>query len=445
MNTDNANDTTALEQFSPLLPEDIARVLDLTIKDDYENKIVTLLCMLASYTEDAQFNVSFNSPSSTGKSYIALEVSKLFPSEDVIKLGNCSKTAFFHEQGAFNKEKNEMTVDLSRKILIFTDMPHTGLLESLRSFLSHDEKIMFSKITDKGQKGGNKTKTIALIGYPSVVFCTAGLRMDAQEMTRFILLSPEVNQDKIRAGITTAIRKESNGGAYREALESNPLRQSLKARIKAIRAEHIEDIKIADEGKIAERFLPHEKMLQPRHQRDVKRFMSIVKAFALLNLWWRERDGSTITANDEDIQNALVLWNKVSVSQELNISPHLYELYVKIIVPVYWESNRTPADGEKPLANIGITRQQILDKHYRVFGRPLDTQQLRQHILPILEGAGLIHQEEDKTDRRKMLIYPINHFQAETKEGSSDKECGVSEDTQENKEVPPWVKYRPQL
>lgn len=429
--------------FSPLLPEDIARVLDLTIKDDHENKIVTLLCMLASYTEDAQFNVSFNSPSSTGKSYIALEVSKLFPSEDVIKLGNCSKTAFFHEQGAFNKEKNEMTVDLSRKILIFTDMPHTGLLESLRSFLSHDEKIMYSKITDKGQKGGNKTKTIALIGYPSVVFCTAGLRMDAQEMTRFILLSPEVNQDKIRAGITTAIRKESNGGAYREELESNPLRQSLKARIRAIRAERIGDIKIADERKIAERFLSGERMLQPRHQRDVKRFMSIVKAFALLNLWWRERDGTTITANDEDIRNTLVLWNKISVSQELNISPHLYELYVKIIVPVYWESNRTPEGDEKPTLTVGITRQQILDKHYCIFGRPLDTQQLRQHILPILEGAGLIRQEADREDRRKILIYPITLSQLVTEEINDGKDCGVTEKKQGEEKIPPWIKYRP--
>jgi hypothetical protein len=105
-------------QFQPLTPEELSDALELTIKNDNENKIVSFLCQLSAYTEDAQFNVSFNSPSSTGKSYIALEVSKLFPNEDVIKLGNCSKTAFFHEQGSYNKETNEITVDLSRKILI---------------------------------------------------------------------------------------------------------------------------------------------------------------------------------------------------------------------------------------------------------------------------------------------------------------------------------------
>ena len=58
---------------------------------DNDNKVVTLLCCLSAFTEDSQTNISFNSPSSTGKSYTALEVARLFPDEDVIKLGNCSK------------------------------------------------------------------------------------------------------------------------------------------------------------------------------------------------------------------------------------------------------------------------------------------------------------------------------------------------------------------
>lgn len=152
--------------FSPLTAKGLIEILDLTIKKDNNNKVVTFIGCLLAYTEDSQINISFNGPSSTGKSYIALEVAKLFPTKDVIKLGNCSKTAFFHEQSTYNKEKNEFVVDLSRRILIFTDMPHTGLLESLRSFLSHDEKIMYSKITDKNTKGGLKTKNVALVGFP---------------------------------------------------------------------------------------------------------------------------------------------------------------------------------------------------------------------------------------------------------------------------------------
>ncbi len=414
-------------QFQPITPIDLSEALELTIKNDNENKVVAFLCQLSAYTEDAQFNVSFNSPSSTGKSYIALEVSKLFPNEDVIKLGNCSKTAFFHEQGSYNKETNEITVDLSRKILIFTDMPHTGLLEGLRSFLSHDEKIMYSKITDKNQKGGNRTKTVALKGYPSVIFCTAGLRMDPQEQTRFILLSPEVNQEKIHAGISNTIRKEADNEKYKAWLENDPKRKLLKLRIQAIRQEHIDDIKIANQEKILERFLKKDKKLQPRHQRDIKRLISLVKSFALLNLWWRERNGSTITANDEDVEEAFKLWEKISISQELNLPPFIYDIYTQIILPAYKEKNEFQSQVFDETPKNGITRQDILEKHYKVYGRMLDAQQLRQQIIPVLETSGLIYQEQDTSDKRKILIFPSTLIGPIQPQNNSDDECGVEE------------------
>ena len=50
------------------------------------------------------------------------------------------------------------------------------------------------KITDKSQKHGLRTKNVTIRGYPSVIFCSAGLKIDEQEATRFLLLSPETNQ-----------------------------------------------------------------------------------------------------------------------------------------------------------------------------------------------------------------------------------------------------------
>jgi len=101
-------------KFKSLTPEEIIDILGLTIKHDEENKLSTLLCLILTYTDGSQFNISFNAPSSTGKSYIALEISALFPKEDLIKLGKCSPNAFYHEQGIYDKEKNTITVDLSK-------------------------------------------------------------------------------------------------------------------------------------------------------------------------------------------------------------------------------------------------------------------------------------------------------------------------------------------
>ena len=199
-----------VNDFKPLTSSDLIKTLGITIKRDEINKLITFLSLLTSYTKDSQINISFNAPSSTGKSYIPLEISRLFPKEDVIEVGYCSPTAFFHDYGVFDKEKGGYIVNLSRKILIFLDQPHTLLLQHLRPLLSHDRKEIRLKITDKSQKSGLKTKNIYLIGYPTVIFCTAGLNLDEQEATRFLLLSPEINQEKIREAIYEKIRRESN-------------------------------------------------------------------------------------------------------------------------------------------------------------------------------------------------------------------------------------------
>lgn len=200
--------------------------------------------MLTTYTDESQMNIFFNAPSSTGKSHIPLSVADFFPKEDKIILAQCSPTAFFHEQGVMDKEKKEIIVDLSRKILIFTDMPNTGLLERLRSILAHDAKESRSKITDKDQKGGNRTKTVVLIGYPSVYFCSAGLKVDEQESTRFIMLSPSTEHDKIIQGIKQSINKESDRERFMGVLDADAQRALLKRRILGIKQEEIIDVKI---------------------------------------------------------------------------------------------------------------------------------------------------------------------------------------------------------
>ncbi len=416
-------DTT---QFSPMSSEQIVDTLGLTIKYDAENKLATFLCELSAYTENSQFNISYNAPSSTGKSYIPTEIARLFPQDDVMEIAYCSPTAFFHDVGQYDKEKNGYLVDLSHKILIFLDQPHNELLARLRPLLSHDKKEIAIKITDKTQKNGTKTKNILLRGYPSVIFCTAGLNIDEQEATRFLLLSPEVSQDKIQQGISATIRKEADSENFVSWLEENPDRALLKERIRAIKLESIKEINITSYEKIEERFLNKNKILKPRHQRDIKRLLSLIKSFAILNVWWRERNGSTITANEDDINDAFKLWDKISVSQELNLPPYIYNLYKEVILPA-WEAknNNRNETFEELTGKLGLSRQELLEKHFEVYGRMLDSHQLRQQILPMLETAGLIVQEQDPNDKRKMMIFPSSLYQLSGVKRNSETDSGV--------------------
>jgi hypothetical protein len=382
--------------YQPLSTEELLEVLGLTVKKDDINKLITFLCYLSAYNENSQFNLSFNAPSSTGKSYIPIEIASLFPKEDVIKVGHCSPTAFFHDRGEFIKEIKGYYVDLERKILVFLDQPHTMLLQHLRPMLSHDDKEITVKITDKSQKLGLRTKNVVVRGYPVVVFCSAGLKMDEQEATRFMLLSPETTQEKLRGGILEVIRKEADSGAYAAKLNSNPKRQLLMDRIRAIKDENIKEIKIQDTGQIEDRFFAMHRNFKPRHQRDIKRLISLIKSLALLNLWHRESEGlDVIMVSGDDIKQGFKLWNEISFSQELNLPPYIYRVFEEVIVPAYNDKGS------------GLKRQDIMQGYQRVYDRPLADWQLRREIIPMLEMAGLIVQEQDQQDRRNKLITPV--------------------------------------
>ncbi|GFP21282.1 hypothetical protein HKBW3S06_00508 [Candidatus Hakubella thermalkaliphila] len=400
-------------RFKPLYSEDLAKMLGLTIKKDQTNKVVTFLGQLSAYSDDSQINESFNAPSATGKTYIPLEISALFPPEDVIVMGYCSPTAFFHDIGVFDKEKGGYIVDLSRKVLIFLDQPHTLLLQHLRPLLSHDKKEIRLKITDKSQKAGLRTKNIYLRGYPAVIFCTAGLKIDEQEATRFLLLSPEISQEKIREAIYLRIKKETDPKAYSDWLEGDPERKLLKERILAIKEAQIKDIKIGCPERIEEEFFGKNKALKPRHARDIARILSLIKCFALLNWWHRDRDGSTVVANEDDVKEAFKIWDEIAESQELNLPPYIYNFYKDIILAA-WKEEKA-----------GLSRGEILKKHFEVYSRVLPDWQLRQEILPMLETAGLISQEPDPADKRKILVYPTTPLTISQSKNYSESHGGV--------------------
>lgn len=408
VNENNMNMEISTE-FQPLKVIDLINTLGLTIKRDEANKVITFLGFLSAYSDDSQINISFNAPSSTGKSFIALEIASLFPQGDVTEVAYCSPTAFFHLNGEFNKEKGGYIVDLSRKIIVFLDQPHTLLLQHLRPLLSHDKKEICLKITDKSQKFGLRTKNVYLIGYPAVVFSTAGLNVDEQESTRFLLLSPETSVEKIRESVIAKIKKGSDFESYIAELESNVSRTQLKERIKAIKEKNVSDIKISSPELIERTFFQKAGRLKPRHSRDVGRIVSLVKTFALLNLWFREWDGDTLIANDEDIAEAFKIWDLISESQELNLPPYVYNLYKDVILEAYHEKNSFRIN--KP--SIGISRQEIMQKHAQCYSRFLPDWQLRQQIIPPLETAGLITQMPDTIDHRRMLIVPTDLVEEE--------------------------------
>jgi hypothetical protein len=398
-------------------------ILGITVVRDGVNKSITLLCMLNAQLEEDQFNLAFQGESSGGKSYIPLEIIQYFPKKDRREYGGASPTSFYHEigqvmsitkaaeehdlSGVFDdeelgSEKRKVTlIDLNHRVLIFIDQPHWQLLERLRPLLSHDKRIIRYSITDKTQRSGFRSKTVIIVGFCAVLFCTAKPTQEDQEHTRIMQLSPDVSQEKLRESLQLAAKKMGNRKAFRDWVESHPQRLWLKERIRQIRETGITEVVIPDSQNVLRRYEAKRPHLRPRDQRDLPRLFDLIKACALLNCFTRSRiDQNTIEACQSDIDEAFALYDQIAAPNELGISPETYGLFEEVILPLA-TGNGNSSDP------IGVSRKSICQRYFARNHRGLSDEKLRRQHLPSLESAGLIVQEADPTDKRQVLVYPL--------------------------------------
>ncbi len=401
-------------QFKEMTLDDVAKVLSLTIKDDDSNKKIVFLGMLSAYTKESQINVSLNAPSSTGKTYIVKEVASLFPEDDVLGIHGATPTSFFYEIDYVDKERGVRYKDVQRKILIFYELPDPTLQIKLRPLLSHDNAEIVHKQTNKS-KGRNVTDTTLVRGYAAFLFCSANMKLDEQEATRSILLSPQVTGQKLAQGIHLRVQRGTNEREFRERLESDPDRASLKNRIIAIREEYVDEVVIENPEVIEQRFLEIAGALQPRHQRDIDHLLQLIRSITLLNVWFRiDRTSGNVVASQSDIDQAFDLFDEFFESQDLNLPPAVHSFYKKYIVPAYiklrekWMHSRS-YQSEFENQRMGLTLQDLSTYHLSVENISLNGETLRKDILPQLENAGLIVWDKptnEYADKRSRHIFP---------------------------------------
>lgn len=405
---------------SEMTLDDLEAILTHTIKYDRDNKLITFLCMLSAYTDSSQLNVSFNAPSSSGKTYMTTEIARLFPEEDKIERSGASPTSFFYSEGKVDKKLGVKVVSLERKILIFYEQPNPELQKRLRPVLSHDQRDLKFSNTNKDKKGANRAEQTIIRGFPATVFCSAGLQLDEQEATRAILLSPEVTEAKLREGVHLQFQRNANGTQFDSDIEALPDRIALKARIVAIRDELVDDILIADPDKIEKRFYETFAKLKPRHMRDSGHLMKLIKAVALLNVWHRRQPDGTIVASEADIDHAFQLWSTVLESQDLNVPPAVMSFYKNFILPAFLKKRDDPEHRSDIRAGfVGLSSQELSAYYMRKEQTTLNDEHLRKQMLPQLVNSGLIAIEQPTYgDRRSKHIFP--KWGLEEKYSSSD-------------------------
>jgi hypothetical protein len=379
--------------------DELREILDSTIKHDNESKLITFLDMLLNYTREDQQNIGYVAESSTGKSYIPLQLTPYFPKADVIELGRVNPTAFFHEWGIsttdprdtreIEEEKKHkiIHVNLKQVILVFLDNPHAQLLQNLRPLLSHDREEIEVRNVDRSKTGSHRTNTYILHGFPTVIFCTANEKLDEQEKTRLTLLSPESTQEKLESAIILKIEKDSDREAYQKLLESDPKRKWLINRVLSIATAEIEEILIPIElrAQIFAKFKESHKNWMPRHQRDIGKLLALIKASALLNFKHREQTEKTITANLYDVENGFQLYSAVSESNELGLAPEIYREFLEL-----------KDDFLDPGLTLAEYQKKYYQKYHKLIGREKADNRIKQYLT-----VGLLQDNPDPNDRRK--------------------------------------------
>jgi hypothetical protein len=382
------------EKQRPTSFEEIADVLGSTVREDLPTKLILFSASILTFTNEDQINALMSGESSGGKTHVTIEVTSYFPPDIVRIIGTASPKAFHHDMGEWDEEQQAERVNLRGLIIVFLDQPHYMLMERLRPLLSHDKREVLYKITDKSKGGKLRTKNVIIEGFSTFIFCAAKFRLDEQERTRVFMLSPETSPEKLEQSLRLIIAKVGDREGFKRWTETHLKRRWLKARISDIRSGNIKEIVIPDHEGVYERFLESHPRLAPRHQRDLPRVLALIKAHALLN--WRHRESrgeQTIIANKEDVDAGFWLYNLVSKPNELGLAPQLYEIYKSVIEPLI--------NGKLD----GADRNEILAEYYARYERPLSHEKLRRDILPALESAGLILQEPDPCDKRKMRVY----------------------------------------
>ena len=186
------------------------------------------------------------------------------------------------------------------------------------------------------------------------------------------------------------IEKESDREAFQKRLLEDPNRKALKERVEAIKAARIKYIKIPEDkrSQICKQFLEDHKFLIPRHQRDITRLLAMIKAHALLNFMNRKREGDAIIVNDDDVAEGFKLYYGIAEANELGLPPEIFRVFMQL--KPFLEDREN-----------GINRKEFQQWYYNTYHKVIGRDRVSD-ILKILDGAGLVVEQPDPSDRRFM-------------------------------------------
>jgi len=425
----------------------IENYLNTTIRKDPIIVKQLIRTYLSAYTNNP-INIALLAPSSDGKTYATVEVSKIFPKGDVILVGRLSPTALIHQNGFLideegnnidgileeietriitakkeskkedeeeaKQEKNNLIksarkcVDLKNKILLFLDNPNPATYEMLKPIMSHDSKEI-TYITTKGDGSLNVKKSI-IRNHPVFIFCSAK-NEEKNEVweeikTRVFMSSPNSDIEKYEEANKLTAQKLSTPSWAKKIWQNEEdekwsrfFVEEIKERLNKLCKDDNNPIINPFNEIITEKF-PHTQGVSMRH---FTRLMSFINLETLLNseynpeLYFKTKDDQIIKSiftTLNDIDDACQVLKNIST-----IPPEKIKFMNKIFYPLIIEV----IDSDK-----GLTSTQLADKYTEVFKKQITIKQVTENYLKPLVDSGVLSAIENPTNLSQNLYQPAS-------------------------------------
>jgi len=429
--------------------ETLINVLDKIIIADYKVKVSVLLTGISAYTPNP-LNLYIRGAPGTGKSYNATHVLKLFPASDVWIIGRLSPTALIHQRGDlysadgsrleppkreeyekledYRKARRDYEakakdgyyrVDLQGKTLLFLETPHPETFRMLYPILSHDEREIEYRITEKTKIGSLQTKHVKVCGWPATVFIRAKEETVPEEFRRrCLIVCPEESKSKVEH--VNALTHKLNAYPWLkndidvEYDEARIWIATLKNRLLKLT-----DICIPFEE--LDKFYPTEVAADMAEFSFLENF---IKCVAALNYYYRPRlksgNEEVLVASESDVKDAWAIFLNLFETSRTGLSQNLLDFYYKCLVKL--ASFHTAEAVEA----------------YNATFKPRRSKRTIENYLNILEETSYLTSDEDSQDKRKVIYKTIQNGKIAQNYANSEIARILNSNLQENFEK--WKK-----
>jgi len=395
----------------------ILETTDFKIKDDYATKLSVFFTALSAYTREP-LNLFIRGHSSTGKSYNAVEILKLFPEKDIWHLGGLSPTALIHQHGELmdedgnplgdppsreeyedkNKYKQALQdwirrartgyvqVDLTGKILLFLESPNIHTFNMLRPILSHDTFEISYRITDKTEKGRLKTKHTKIRGYPATIFLNAKDQFLEELATRSFTVSPVEQPQKYKKA--NKLTNTLNCFPWLKD-EYNERTFIIKQVIEKIK-EKLQKTEIVNAFYGLNEYYP---AVIPRDMRDYQHLEQFIKCITALHVFRRPimkfKNKDYAVMCQEDVKIGFIIFSNIFETTRTGLSQHIIDFYHQVVKQrEEWDSTD-------------------IIRAYNLHFKPKRSRKTVYKYLALLSEIGYVDVEPSETDKRKNLYRPL--------------------------------------